>query len=75
MSLSTPPARGSQLDRIEAKLDAYDAALARGPHALDRAQADHLELLARYAQQQAAELARSLGEGLAAGRPGSGPWP
>jgi flavin-dependent dehydrogenase len=61
------------LDRMEAKLDAYDAALARGPHTLDRARADHLEMLARYAQQLAAQLARSFEEGLAAGKPGTGP--
>jgi electron transfer flavoprotein-quinone oxidoreductase len=61
-SHSSQPAASiaGRLDRIEAKLDAYDAALSRGPIALDRAAADHLEILARYVHRQATELAALL---------------
>jgi electron transfer flavoprotein-quinone oxidoreductase len=52
------------LDRLEDKLDAFETALEYGPLTIDRARADHLEMLARYAQQQAVEFARLLKEGL-----------
>jgi electron transfer flavoprotein-quinone oxidoreductase len=45
------------LDRIEDKLYAFDAALRDLPATLDRAAADHLEMLARYARQQILEFA------------------
>jgi electron transfer flavoprotein-quinone oxidoreductase len=48
------------LGQLEGKLDAFDAVLGREPPALGRARADHLEMLARYAQQLAAELAQRL---------------
>jgi electron transfer flavoprotein-quinone oxidoreductase len=46
------------LGRLEDKLGAFDAALQRAPRTIDRALADHLELLARYAQQWADEIAQ-----------------
>jgi electron transfer flavoprotein-quinone oxidoreductase len=51
------------LDRTEDKLDAFDAVLRRPPPSLGRGRADHLELLARYAQQLATEAADLLTEG------------
>jgi electron transfer flavoprotein-quinone oxidoreductase len=47
------------LGQLEGKLDALDAVLERSPSAVDRARADHLEMLARYAQHLAAEFAQS----------------
>jgi electron transfer flavoprotein-quinone oxidoreductase len=44
------------LERLEDKLDAFDRALQRQPDYVDRQRADHLDLLALYAQQLAAEL-------------------
>ncbi len=48
------------LGQLEDKLDAFDAVLERDPPAIGRARADHLEILARYAQQLAAELSQRL---------------
>jgi flavin-dependent dehydrogenase len=48
------------LGQLEGKLDAFDDALERSPPAIDRARADHLEMLARYSQHLAAEFARLL---------------
>jgi electron transfer flavoprotein-quinone oxidoreductase len=50
------------LDRIEQKLDEFDAALARAPATVDRPRGDHLEMLARYAQQLAVRLRELLPE-------------
>lgn len=44
-------------DRIEQKLVEFDEALGEQPRTVDRARADHLEMLARYAQQLAELLA------------------
>jgi electron transfer flavoprotein-quinone oxidoreductase len=50
------------LGQLEDKLDAFDGALERAPSAIDRGQADHLEMLARYVQQLAAEFVQRLGD-------------
>ena len=39
------------LDKIEGKLEEFEAALAEEPRTVDRARGDQLEMLARYAQQ------------------------
>ncbi len=44
------------LDRFADKLDAFDVVLRRQPPTIGRGRADHLELLARYAQQRAGEV-------------------
>ncbi len=44
------------LDKIEHKLAEFDAALAQEPRTVDRARAEHLETLTRYAQQLAGRL-------------------
>lgn len=48
------------LDCLEGKLRGFEEALARCPATVDRASADHLEMLARYTQQVAVELAEAL---------------
>jgi flavin-dependent dehydrogenase len=52
------------IEQLEGKLTEFDAALACGPHRIDRARGEYLELLARYAQQLAArtvEVVRGTG--------------
>jgi electron transfer flavoprotein-quinone oxidoreductase len=49
------------LDRLEDKLDAYDRVVQCPPANIHRARADHLDLLALYAQRLAAEAAEVLG--------------
>ena len=54
------------LSRLERKLAAFEEALAEEPRTIDRARADYLEMLARYAQQLAARIVEVLrGSGLA----------
>jgi flavin-dependent dehydrogenase len=48
------------LGQFEGKLDAFDAVLDREPPTLGRVRADHLEILARYAQQLAGEIAQRI---------------
>ncbi len=58
-----PPSSAARLlGQLEDKLDAFDEALERAPSAIDRARADHLEMLARYAQQLAAEFVQRLSD-------------
>jgi flavin-dependent dehydrogenase/electron transfer flavoprotein alpha/beta subunit len=52
-------------DQLEHKLREFDAILAKGPAAVDRPRNDHLEMLARYAQQLALRLRELLRDGLA----------
>jgi flavin-dependent dehydrogenase len=49
------------LDQLEDKLSAFDHVLQRGPDNIDRGRADHLELLARYAERLAVAAAEALG--------------
>jgi alkylation response protein AidB-like acyl-CoA dehydrogenase/flavin-dependent dehydrogenase/ferredoxin-like protein FixX len=44
------------LGKLERKLEEFDAALAREPRTIDRARAEYLEMLARYAQQLALRI-------------------
>src|SRR5262249_33624633 len=39
------------VDKLEGKLQEFDAALAKEPRTVDRVRAEYLEMLARYAQQ------------------------
>ncbi|MBY0526414.1 MAG: FAD-binding protein [Gemmataceae bacterium] len=48
------------LERLRLKLEAFDEALAEEPRTVDRARADYLEMLARYAQQIAVRIAEVL---------------
>jgi electron transfer flavoprotein-quinone oxidoreductase len=48
------------LDQLEEKLTEYDRALGEPPRTIDRARADYLEMLARYAQQLAERLVELL---------------
>jgi hypothetical protein len=50
------------LEQLEGKLDAFDAALGHDSPAIGRSGADHLEMLARYAQHLAADFSRRLEE-------------
>lgn len=51
------------LEQLERKLLEYDGALSEEPRTIDRARADYLEMLARYAQQLAAQLVDELRKG------------
>jgi electron transfer flavoprotein-quinone oxidoreductase len=55
----------SLLDQLEHKLEEFDRALDEEPRTIDRARAEYLETLARYAHQLAAELAERLHHGTA----------
>jgi len=44
------------LEKLDGKLAEFDAALAREPRTVDRARAEYLEMLARYAQQVALRI-------------------
>jgi len=55
------------LDKLERKLAAFDESLAEEPRTVDRARAEYLEMLARYAQQLAARIADLLRGGALAG--------
>ncbi|HEY7425681.1 MAG TPA: FAD-dependent oxidoreductase [Gemmataceae bacterium] len=44
------------LDQLDDKLSAFEKALVKGPAAVDRPRSDHLEMLARYAQQLAVHI-------------------
>jgi alkylation response protein AidB-like acyl-CoA dehydrogenase/flavin-dependent dehydrogenase/ferredoxin-like protein FixX len=46
----------SLLGKLERKLEEFDSALAREPRTVDRARADYLEMLARYAQRLALRI-------------------
>ncbi|MDW8266230.1 MAG: acyl-CoA dehydrogenase family protein, partial [Gemmataceae bacterium] len=48
------------LHRLEQKLTEFDALLAQEPRTIDRARADYLEMLARYAQQLAGRIVEVL---------------
>lgn len=48
------------LDRLERKLAAFDETLAEEPRTVNRARADYLEMLARYAQQLANRIVEVL---------------
>jgi hypothetical protein len=48
------------LDRLERKLEEFDAALTCGPSAVDRARGEYLEMLAQYADRLAARVAEEL---------------
>src|SRR5579871_473439 len=48
------------LGKLERKLEEFDVALAREPRTIDRARAEYLELLARYAQQLALRMVEIL---------------
>jgi alkylation response protein AidB-like acyl-CoA dehydrogenase/flavin-dependent dehydrogenase/ferredoxin-like protein FixX len=50
----------SLLDKLERKLEEFDAALAEEPRTVDRARAEYLEMLARYAQQLALRIVEVL---------------
>jgi alkylation response protein AidB-like acyl-CoA dehydrogenase/flavin-dependent dehydrogenase/electron transfer flavoprotein alpha/beta subunit/ferredoxin-like protein FixX len=54
------PQLRSLAERLERKLEEFDAALAQEPRTIDRARAEHLESLARYAQQLAVSLLDSV---------------
>lgn len=51
------------LDKLEHKLSEFDAALAEEPRTVDRTRAEHLEMLARYAQQVAGRALELLRDG------------
>jgi alkylation response protein AidB-like acyl-CoA dehydrogenase/flavin-dependent dehydrogenase/ferredoxin-like protein FixX len=51
---------GRLLDQLERKLEEFDAALAKEPRTIDRARAEYLEMLARYAQQLAVRVVEVL---------------
>jgi electron transfer flavoprotein-quinone oxidoreductase len=59
------------IGQLDGKLTEYETALACGSHRIDRSRGEHLELLARYAQQLAARMVEVVrGAGLGdAGRP------
>jgi electron transfer flavoprotein-quinone oxidoreductase len=57
------------LDKLERKLVAFDETLAEEPRTIDRARAEYLEMLARYAQQLAGRVADLLRGGALAGYP------
>jgi alkylation response protein AidB-like acyl-CoA dehydrogenase/flavin-dependent dehydrogenase/ferredoxin-like protein FixX len=50
------------LNKLEAKLADFEAALAEEPRTIDRARGEYLEMLARYAQQLATALLSALRE-------------
>jgi alkylation response protein AidB-like acyl-CoA dehydrogenase/flavin-dependent dehydrogenase/electron transfer flavoprotein alpha subunit/ferredoxin-like protein FixX len=58
---------GQLVARLDEKLQAFDAALADEPRTIDRARGEHLEMLARYAQQLAARLLEVVRDGSLAG--------
>src|SRR5262249_29245110 len=60
------------LSKLERKLEAFDATLAREPRTVDRARAEYLELLARYAQQLALRIVELLRGSPLADNPYSG---
>jgi len=60
------------LVQLERKLAEFDDALAAEPRTIDRARAEHLELLARYAQQLAARAAELVAGGSFADSPRPG---
>ncbi|MGH7170535.1 MAG: hypothetical protein ACRELG_09690, partial [Gemmataceae bacterium] len=60
----------SLLDHLEHKLQEFDRMLTEGPAAVDRPHNDHLEMLARYAQQLAIRIQEIVGESAASAEPG-----
>jgi electron transfer flavoprotein-quinone oxidoreductase len=60
------------LDKLDGKLREFDAALAKEPRTVDRARAEHLEMLARYAQQLALRLVEVLRGSILADSPHAG---
>ena len=48
------------IDRLDAKIAEFDDALGEEPRTIDRARAEHLEMLARYAQQLAQRIVEVL---------------
>jgi alkylation response protein AidB-like acyl-CoA dehydrogenase/flavin-dependent dehydrogenase/electron transfer flavoprotein alpha subunit/ferredoxin-like protein FixX len=60
------------LDNLDGKLDAFEKALAREPRNADRARAESLETLARYAQQLALRIVDVLRESTWADSPNAG---
>jgi electron transfer flavoprotein-quinone oxidoreductase len=51
---------GPLIERLDAKIIEFDAALGEEPRTIDRARAEHLEMLARYAQQLAQRIVEVL---------------
>jgi electron transfer flavoprotein-quinone oxidoreductase len=60
------------LYRLERKLEEFDEALAEEPRTIDRARADYLEKLARYAHQLATRFAEVIATGMLADSPRPG---
>lgn len=60
------------LGKLERKLHEFDAALAREPRTIDRARAEYLEVLARYAQQLGLRMIELLRDSTLADSPYSG---
>jgi alkylation response protein AidB-like acyl-CoA dehydrogenase/flavin-dependent dehydrogenase/electron transfer flavoprotein alpha subunit/ferredoxin-like protein FixX len=60
------------LTKLDGKLAEFDAALAREPRTVDRARAEYLEMLARYAQQLALRILEVLKGSTLGDRPDAG---